>query len=66
MNVLKNNAIQCNKNNEKMNFIRSLLQKNTKKPKELWKELAYLLKQPQCQKYVLKKTISHNLMANKM
>ena len=39
MNVLKNNAIQYNNNkkNKKTNFVRNQLQKNTKKPKELWK-----------------------------
>ena len=41
MNVLKNKPIQYNKKikNKKTNFARNQLQKNTKKPKDLWKVL---------------------------
>ena len=63
------NSVQQKTKNKKMNFVRNQLQKSTKKHKELWeylKILACILKQPQYQKYVLKKAISHNLMTNKM
>ena len=64
MNVLKNNATQCNKKLKKKNEIR---QKST--PKEhhkaygnYQKNIGLSSKAVQCQKYVLKKNIPHNFM----
>ena len=59
LNVLKSNAIQYNKNikNKKANLVRNQLQKDTKKPKELWKALkniGLLLKAAQISKICLK------------
>ena len=47
MNVLKNNATQCNKKlKKKTKFVRNQLQKNTTKPMEIIRKiLACLLKQ---------------------
>ena len=65
----QHNSVQQKIKNKKMNFVRNQLQMNSNKAKELWKVLkilACLLKQPQYQKYALKKIISLNLMTNKI
>ena len=71
MNVLKNNTIsvQHKIKNKKKQFIRNQLQENTKKPTELWeilKNIGLPSKAVPISKMSLKKTISHNLMTNKM
>ena len=55
----QHNSVQQKIKNKKMNFVRNQLQMNSKKAKELGKVLkilACLLKQPQYQKYALKKS----------
>ena len=54
------NSVQQQQKNKKTNFVRNQLQKNTKKPKELWKvfkNIGLPSKATPISKYVLKKTI---------
>ena len=63
------NSVQQKIKNKKANVVRNQLQKNTKKPKELWKVVKNIglpSKAAPISKYILKKTFSHNLMTNKM